>query len=268
MKPAEIPENEAYRLDALHSLDLLDTPFEEEFDAIVRLGKSLFEVDSCLVSLIDSERQWFKAKVGLDAFETPRDISFCGHAIHHDEIFVVEDASMDDRFHDNPLVTSAPFIRFYAGAPICLPNGYRIGTVCILSPKPKAVFSESDARRLKDLAAMAVTAIRARALRARLDEVRGLSDLYQAALYASPSPIACADPEGVILDCNQRFAALCEVEAPIGLKVNEAVPFSFADWSPAIMYEKNLVDIAVRIERSGEKLQILRHPGGFLFIGE
>lgn len=160
MKAGEIPDNDLYRLDALRSLDLLDTAPEAEFDAIVRLGCELFGTPTCLVSLVDAERQWFKAQIGLEAPETPRDISFCGHAIHHDEVFVVTDTAADSRFDDNPLVTSAPFICFYAGAPICLPNGYRIGTVCAIAPTPRQTFGERDRRVLADLATMAMTAIR------------------------------------------------------------------------------------------------------------
>ncbi len=268
MKAAEIPENDPYRLDALRSLDLLDTGPEAEFDAIVRLGCELFGTPTCLVSLVDADRQWFKARVGLDAPETPRDISFCGHAIHHDDVFVVTDTAEDTRFADNPLVTAAPFIRFYAGAPICLPNGYRIGTVCTIAPTPRPSFTERDRRVLADLATMAMTAIRARALRSRLDESLNMKDLYQAALYASPAAIACADSQSVIQDCNSRFADFCEMKSPIGQTINDAVPVAVADWNPAVMYEQGLLEATATARVGGEKLRIWRQPSGFLVIGE
>ncbi len=97
----------------------------------------------CLITLVDNDRQWFKARVGLPVVSTPRDISFCGHAILEPDIFVVEDASVDPRFSDNPLVTSEPAIRFYAGAPIILPEGEAIGTVCIIDTMPRG-FAEAE----------------------------------------------------------------------------------------------------------------------------
>jgi len=152
LKPPS-PLDETQRLISLHSLRILDTPPEERFDRITRMARRLFGVETCLISLVDSQRQWFKSKQGLDACETSREISFCGHAILNDEVFVVADASVDPRFADNPLVTDAPFIRFYAGCPIRGPNGLRIGTLCLIDAKPQEL-SAPDRDTLKDLAAM------------------------------------------------------------------------------------------------------------------
>ena len=268
MKAAETPENDRYRLDALRSLDLLDTEPEEEFDAIVRLGCELFGTPSCMVSLVDADRQWFKARVGLDASELPRAISFCGHAILHDDVSVVNDTAEDSRFADNPVVTGAPFVRFYAGAPILLPNGCRIGTVCTIAPTPRPTFSDRDRRVLADLATKAMTAIRARALRYRLDESLNMKDLHQAALYASPVAIACADCQSVIQDCNGRFADFCEMKSPIGQTINDAVPVAFADWNVANMYKQDLLEAKATARAGGEKLSIWRQPSGFLVIDE
>lgn len=152
LKPT-LPIDETQRLMSLHSLRILDTPSEARYDRITRMAKRLFNVDICLVSLVDSNRQWFKSKQGLDACETSREISFCGHAILGDTPLIVNDTSQDERFFDNPLVTDAPFIRFYAGCPIRNPDGYRIGTLCIIDSKPREM-SEEDVDTLKDLAAM------------------------------------------------------------------------------------------------------------------
>lgn len=152
LKPP-IPLDETQRLMSLHSLRILDTPSEERFDRITRMGKRLFDVEICLVSLVDESRQWFKSRQGLSACETPRDISFCGHAILKDQVFVIEDASIDERFADNPLVTGPPNIRFYAGCPIRGPKGHRIGTFCVIDSKPRG-FSAEDKVTLIDLAAM------------------------------------------------------------------------------------------------------------------
>ena len=137
MIPAPIPADDARRLEALREMLILDTPPEERFDRIVRFAADEFDVPIVLMSLVDARRQWFKARVGLDACETGRDVSFCGHAIVQPGVFIVEDARRDERFHDNPLVVGAPHIRFYAGAPLQLPGGAVVGTLCLISPEPR-----------------------------------------------------------------------------------------------------------------------------------
>ena len=151
MKLPAIPEDEQQRTRALHRLRLLDTPAEERFDRVTRLAQTHFDVPIALVSLVDSKRQWFKSRQGLLAKETPRDISFCGHAILGDEVFVIPDALADERFADNPLVTGTPKIRFYAGAPLHAPTGERIGSMCIVDHQPREM-SDEDVATLRSLA--------------------------------------------------------------------------------------------------------------------
>ncbi|WP_208278068.1 GAF domain-containing protein [Massilia oculi] len=139
MHIAAKPDNEAARLAALYELLILDTPPEERFDKIARFAADEFDMPIVLVTLVDAERQWFKARVGTQVCETGRDVSFCAHAILHDEIMVVEDALQDPRFADNPLVTGAPHIRFYAGAPLALPSGLRLGTLCLIDRRPRTL---------------------------------------------------------------------------------------------------------------------------------
>lgn len=153
MQKPELPQNEIDRLRNLKSLDILDTPAEERFDRLTRLASGLFDVPIALVSLVDANRQWFKSSFGLTAREMPRVISFCGHAILEDDVFVVNDAATDGRFADNPLVTRKPKIKFYAGCPLTSPDGYKIGTISLIDRKPRE-FSAEDSARLKDLAAM------------------------------------------------------------------------------------------------------------------
>jgi diguanylate cyclase (GGDEF)-like protein len=148
-----IPHNESTRLATLKSLKVLDTPAEERFDRVTRMAKRMFRVPIALVSLVDENRQWFKSAQGLDASETPRNISFCGHAILGEGIFLIPDALADRRFADNPLVTGAPHVRFYAGCPLRARDGSKVGTLCLLDTVARN-FDEEDALALLDLAAM------------------------------------------------------------------------------------------------------------------
>lgn len=132
MKFPDIPANECERLGFLTELAILDTPPESRYDKITREAKAFFGVPVALVSLIDADRQWFKSCDGLDVSETGRDISFCGHAINHDEILYVPNTEEDLRFRTNPLVEGEPYIRFYAGAPLIMRPDLRIGTLCII----------------------------------------------------------------------------------------------------------------------------------------
>lgn len=137
MKVPPLPADEDDRLQALRRLLILDTPPEERFDRLTAFAAEEFDMPMVLLSLIDDKRQWFKARHGLEVPETPRDISFCGHAILQDTTMVVQDATHDERFIGNPLVTGDPHIRFYAGAPLTLPDGQNIGTLCLLDRQPR-----------------------------------------------------------------------------------------------------------------------------------
>src|SRR3712207_6701780 len=141
---------EQQRLAALRALNLLDTPYEERFDRVVRLAQRLFDVPTAAVTLIDEDRQWAKAHVGL-AREMPREDSFCTYTIETPEALVVQDTLVDDRFRENPLVVNDPKVRFYAGQPL-VAGGQRLGALCILDDKPREV-SEADLDLLRDLAA-------------------------------------------------------------------------------------------------------------------
>lgn len=139
MTPAPIPANEAERLNALRELLLLDTPPEERYDRLARFAAEQLDMPVALLSLVDGQRQWFKSRVGMQLTESSRSTSFCGHAIMKKELFVVEDASIDPRFADNPLVAGEPHIRFYAGAPLSSPSGHHIGTLCVIDTVPRTL---------------------------------------------------------------------------------------------------------------------------------
>ena len=161
-------------LKALRSLDILDTPPEERFDRLTRLAKRMFDVPIALVSLVDEDRQWFKSCVGLDVSETPRDISFCGHAILGNGPFIINDTAKDPRFADNPLVVNAPSIGFYAGCPLRHHDGSKMGTLCIIDENPRTLDKE-DVDALQDLAEMAERELAAVQL-ATLDELTRISN--------------------------------------------------------------------------------------------
>ena len=137
MVSAPIPMDEAERLADLRALNLLDTPPEERFERIVRLVRHVFNAPIAYIALVDADRQWFKARHGLEATQTPRNISFCGHTIAQDEPLIVADAARDARFFDNPLVTRGPRLRFYAGFPLAGPNGHAVGTLCLADTTPR-----------------------------------------------------------------------------------------------------------------------------------
>lgn len=152
---APLPDDEQHRLQCLRALEILDTPPEERFDRITRLAAQFVGTPIVLISLVDEARQWFKSAVGLDATQTPRDVAFCAHAILDTEVLVVPDAQDDPRFAENPLVTGAPHVRFYAGAPLSLPSGARIGTLCAIDTQSRTL-SEHERSALVDLAQIVV----------------------------------------------------------------------------------------------------------------
>lgn len=145
-----VPASEVARLAKLHSLGVLDSPPDAVLDAIVAAASQMVGVPMALVSLVDAERQWFKARVGLAAQETPRELAFCAHAIHGTEIFEVADSRQDERFAQNPLVTGAPNVVFYAGTPLRTSDGHAIGTLCVIDQQPRQL-SDNQRRALAHL---------------------------------------------------------------------------------------------------------------------
>ena len=148
------PIDEAVRQKALESLNILDTAPEERLDLITRMAQELFGVETCAISLIDNDRQWFKSRIGLAVEETSRSVAFCDHTIRQYDTMVIPDAHVDSRFQTNPLVTGDPHIRFYAGYPIEVANGQPIGAFCIIDPKPR-ILTEKEKDLLRDLALIA-----------------------------------------------------------------------------------------------------------------
>jgi len=173
--PAPHPPNEAERLAALRSYDLLDTDAESAFDDLVALAAHVCGVPISLVSLIDTDRQWFKAHLGLDVRQTPRDQAFCAYAILSDDLLIVPDATRDERFAGNPLVTADPDIRFYAGAPLTTPDGYRLGTLCVIDRVPRMLTPDQQAA----LAALGRQTVAQLELRRNLKNLRAAYERLQ-----------------------------------------------------------------------------------------
>lgn len=183
-----LPPDEAARLDALQALGLLDTPREERFDRYVRLARALLDVPIATISLVDGNRQWFKNVHGLDVCETPRSVSFCGHAILQEGVFYIPDATADARFADNPLVIGPPRIRFYAGCPLFVPGGMAVGTLCTIDRVPRRLDAE-QLLRLRDLADCLQRELTAHALVQAVRRQPAHSDLHSNTAY-----IALAGP--------------------------------------------------------------------------
>ena len=228
------PADERQRLEALRSYRLDGPVPEAEFDHVVRLAVDIFDVPTALVSFVEEDQQFFKARVGFTACDTSRDVSFCAHALMSDDVLVIPDARADERFATNPLVTGHPFIRFYAGAPIVTPAGHRLGSVCIINTEPRAPLTEREQRVLQGLAKVVVDHL----------ERRRLVLVSRAALCmaaATPDAIICSNDAGTITfwnDAAERIFGFTRAEA-IGAALVKLVPDEYVTdhhaWMKALL---------------------------------
>ncbi|MBD0267725.1 MAG: GAF domain-containing protein [Cyanobacteria bacterium Co-bin8] len=183
---AKVPTQEAARLEALRQYRILDTPSEQAYDDITALAAFICDVPIALISLVDSDRQWFKSKVGLNVDETSRDVSFCAHAILSENIMIVKDTLQDERFGNNPLVTCAPNIRFYAGVPLRTPESHLIGTLCVIDHQPREL-SEHQITTLEALARQVVMQLELKRTSAQLadalEQIRVMEGLVPICSY-------------------------------------------------------------------------------------
>lgn len=211
MISAPLHPKEADRLKALRDLGLLNTGPEEMFDELTALAAQICETPIALVSLVEENAQCFKSRVGLEATETPRDVAFCAHAILGDVPFVVSDALADERFCDNPLVTGAPHVRFYAGVPIVSPNGYPIGTLCVIDGRARSI-SDSQLSGLKALAhqvsRLLVLKLKIVELEAAQTVLKTQEQESRAILDGVPSFIGHWSTDLHLLNCNAAYETL------------------------------------------------------------
>lgn len=259
MKAPELPLDEAARLRALHDLNILDTPADERFDRLTRLAQSIFKTPIALVSLIDSERQWFKSALGLDVAETARDVSFCGHAINDDSIFTIPDAQVDPRFADNPLVTGDPHIRFYAGVPICSPDKHHIGTFCIIDKRPRELTS-AEKVVLRDLSKL-VEEVIADSQRRVAHSLLAQREGYLHALLATMNDgVLTVSFNGRVLSANPAAASMLGFASPAQLS-----GLSIRDFMPGVNEWERATE--VKLKRSDDRrfpaaVSVNRLPGG------
>ena len=175
MISAPLPDNEDERLRALDRLQILDTFEEQAYDDLTFIAAQLCETPIALVSLIDSDRQWFKSHYGLDVRETPRELAFCAHAIHDNKLFMVEDSLKDKRFHDNALVTGEPHVKFYAGVPLLVEGKYPVGTLCVIDNHARTL-NENQKKSLEALSRQVVSQLELRLKVKKLKEMDAAKD--------------------------------------------------------------------------------------------
>lgn len=263
------PENETRRLVALHALRILDTPAEERFDRITRIAQKLFDVPIALVSLVDAERQWFKSRVGLDASETPREISFCGHAILQSGPFVVSNALEDERFRNNPLVTGDPNIRFYAGQPLHDIEGNKLGTLCLIDRHPRKL-DKDQLQLLHDLGIWAENELNTASLSNVLHrlqkserryqtlahEAMETTSLKQAILDSANYSIISTDTDGTIRTFNQM------AQSWLGYAPSEVI----GKLTPAVIHDAE--EVAQRAQTLTKELGFPVEPGFEVFVAK
>jgi GAF domain-containing protein len=247
MSQAELPKDEELRIAALKSLRILDTGREDAFDDLVSAACTLFQVPIVLISLVDEGRQWFKASIGVEACETPREHSICSHAILSDDVLVIPDTTLDARTRDNPLVTGDMGIRFYAGAPLIGVSGHRYGTFCLIDKTPRE-FGPERAAELRAMSAVTVQLLHYRKDAQLIDSERSRAERNELrlrdAIEALPEGFALYDADDRLVVFNQTYAEL------------------YADSAPALKQGVTFEELVRYGAERNQYPQALTHPNG------
>ncbi len=258
--PAAFPANENERIQELLGYRVLDTSPETSYDDIAKLAAYICGTATSLVSLVDVSRQWFKSTVGLDATEMPRDLAFCAHAILKPEVLVIPDAHADERFASNPLVTGAPYIRFYAGAPLITSKGYAVGTLCVIDYVPKQLTPEQIqalealARQVVSQLEMRLTVQRVEAEIAKNEEAKVALQQLNVRLEERTETICQKNQQleqtlrqlrlaQSQLVQNEKMASLGQMVAGIAHEINNPVNFIAGNVAPAKRYASELSEL-------------------------
>lgn len=249
MKTALKHPNEKQRLQSLNELNILDTLPDKEFDELTALASEICGTPIALISLVDENRQWFKSKIGIDVAETPLEVSFCAHAILQEQVFVVEDATHDPRFSNNPFVTGSSQVRFYAGAPILSPDGQPIGTVCVIDSKPRKLSASQEL----SLQALSKQITRLFRLNQQIEEIKkseARMALKKIAMEHISDGIIMVNSSGEMIDFNPAVLAI------LGLSANELLNQKTSDMCSRMYHEDgsnlNLNEIpSLRAMRTG-----------------
>lgn len=199
MSTYPVGDDDEERIRILNAFSLMDTPPEHEYDQIVQMASRIFDVPIVLISLVHRDRQFFKARIGLDVCETGRDVSFCNFALMGRNVFLVPDALQDERFSSNALVVGAPYIRFYAGAPLITASGHVLGSLCLIDNKPRETFSQRDQLVLQDLAVIVIERMELRRLALENEDSHAR---FMNITSTSPDAIICSDSKNRIISWN------------------------------------------------------------------
>src|SRR5216683_7618310 len=275
MAPSPIPVNETERLAALRRYCVLDTAPEPAFDRLTRVVAHVFRVPTVLVSLVESDRQWFKSRMGLDATETSRDVSFCSHAVFHRDVLIVPDATRDPRFVDNPLVAGAPGLRFYAGAPLITADGFALGTLCAIDYQPRPAPAVAEIEILRGLAGAVVDALELRAsvqaIARRERELSEKSQLLQATMDSISQGVSAFDKDLKLVASNAKYLDLLvlpvefgEVGAPFSDFVRHLI--KRGDYGPCDVEERVAARVAAVHQLQAHSFELRRPDGRIIAV--
>jgi len=265
MIEAPLSPDEPRRLRALRELGVLYTPAEERFDRITRLATRLFGAPISLVSLVAEHTQWFKSAQGLEVSETPRRVAFCAHAILGDGTMVVPNALDDERFLDNPLVTGAPSIRFYAGHPLHAEDGSKLGTLCVIDTKPR-MLSPTDLAALSDLAAIAESELKlASVIDARTSLLQEIGELTRKAMLDSLTRLW--NRQGIMEILERELQRARRTRLPVCLALADIDHFKkINDTYGHVQGDLALVEVALRMRASARAYDAIGRYGGKEFL--